>query len=98
MATGISDRTIRKGIRQLDDLGALPPDRQRTPGAGRRSREQEAPGPITALEALMEPIWLQPLLRVRLRSLGDRASIFCTGTACLVPRGFGVRGTCASRR
>jgi hypothetical protein len=56
MATGISDRTIRNGIRELDDLGALPPDRQRTPGAGRRSREQEDPGLIKALKALMEPI------------------------------------------
>jgi transposase len=56
MATGISDRTIRNGIRELDDPSALPPDRQRTPGAGRRTREQEDPGLIEALEALMEPI------------------------------------------
>ena len=56
MATGISDRTIRNGIRELDDPDALPPDRQRTSGAGRRSREQEAPGLIEALDALMEPI------------------------------------------
>ena len=27
MATGISDRTIRNGIRELDDSDALPPDR-----------------------------------------------------------------------
>ena len=56
MATGISDRTIRNGIRELDDPDALPPDRQRTSGAGRRSGEQEDPGLIEALEALMEPI------------------------------------------
>lgn len=56
MATGISDRTIRNGIRELDDPDALPPDRQRTSGAGRRSREQEDSGLIEALEALMEPI------------------------------------------
>ena len=56
MATGISDRTIRNGIRELDDPSALPADRQRTPGAGRRTREQEDPGLIEALEALMEPI------------------------------------------
>ena len=43
-------------FRNRNDLGALPPDRQRTPGAGRRSREQEDPGPITALEALTKPI------------------------------------------
>jgi len=56
MATGISDRTIRNGIRELDDPDALPPDRQRRSGAGRRSREQEDPGLIEALDALMEPI------------------------------------------
>ena len=56
MATGISDRTIRNGIRELDDPDALPPDRQRKPGAGRRSREEEEPGLIEALEALIEPV------------------------------------------
>jgi transposase len=56
LATGISDRTIRNGIRELDDPDALALNRQRTPGAGRRSREHEDPGLIDALEALMEPI------------------------------------------
>ena len=32
-ATGMSDRTIRNGIRELEDPDALPPDRQRKPGA-----------------------------------------------------------------
>ena len=53
MATGISDRTIRNGICELDDPDSLPPDRQRKPGAGRRSREEEEPGLI---EALIEPV------------------------------------------
>ena len=53
MATGISDRTIRNGIRELEDPDALPPDRQRKPSAGRRSREEEEPGLI---EALIEPV------------------------------------------
>ena len=55
-ATGISDRTIRNGIRELDDPDAPPPDRQRKQGAGRRSREEEQPGLIKALEALIEPV------------------------------------------
>jgi hypothetical protein len=55
-ATGISDRTIRNGIRELDDSNALPADRQRKQGAGRRSREEEQPGLIKALEALIEPV------------------------------------------
>ena len=53
MAAEISDRTIRNGIRELDDPGTLPPDRQGKPGAGRRSREEEESGLI---EALIEPI------------------------------------------
>jgi hypothetical protein len=55
-ATGISDRTIRNGLRELDDPDALPPDRQRMQGAGRRSREETQPGLIKALESLIEPV------------------------------------------
>jgi hypothetical protein len=55
-ATGISDRTIRNGLSELDDPDALPPDRQRMQGAGRRSREETQPGLIKALESLIEPV------------------------------------------
>jgi len=55
-ATGMSDRTIRNGIRELDDPAAISADRQRKPGAGRRAREQEQPDLIKALEALIEPV------------------------------------------
>lgn len=55
-ATGISDRTIRNGLHEIDDLGAVPADRQRKPGAGRRCREQEQPNLIEALELLIEPV------------------------------------------
>ena len=54
-ATGISDRTIRNGIRELDDPDALPSGRQRKPGGGRRSREDMQPDLLAALEALVEP-------------------------------------------
>jgi len=53
-ATGISDRTIRSGIRELGDLAASSAIRQRRPGAGRRSREEEQPGLIKALKRLVE--------------------------------------------
>lgn len=52
-ATGLSDRTIRSGIRELDDPHAAPADRQRQAGGGRRSREQEQPQLIGALEELV---------------------------------------------
>jgi transposase len=54
-ATGMSDRTIRDGIAELDDPESLPPGRQRRPGGGRKSREEEQPELVPALEALLEP-------------------------------------------
>jgi transposase len=53
-ATGLSDRTIRNGIRELSD-NSLSPDRQRRPGAGRPARQIEQPGLVGALEILVEP-------------------------------------------
>jgi hypothetical protein len=55
LATGLSDRTIRTGIQELDDPDAAPTNRQRKAGAGRRSREVEQPGLADALEGLVEP-------------------------------------------
>ena len=54
LATGLSDRTIRTGIQELEDPDPLPPDRQRKPGAGRRRREEEQPELVDALEELVE--------------------------------------------
>ena len=54
LATGLSDRTIRTGIKELDDPDAAPRNRQRQTGAGRRSREVEQPGLVEALEALVD--------------------------------------------
>ncbi len=53
-ATGLSDRTIRNGIRELDDPHAPPPTQQRRSGAGRKAREREQPGLLEALERLVE--------------------------------------------
>ena len=55
-ATGISDRTIRNGIRELTAADSRSPDRQRRPGAGRLAREVEQPELIGALERLVEPV------------------------------------------
>jgi len=56
VATGMSDRTIRNGLRELTDANPLPDDRQRRPGAGRPRREAEQVGLIAALVALLEPV------------------------------------------
>jgi transposase len=53
-ATGLSDRTIRTGIQELGDPRALSADRQRRRGGGRKSRQQEQPGLVAALEAIVE--------------------------------------------
>ena len=54
-ATGLSDRTIRNGLHELTGDEELDPGRQRKPGAGRKSRADEQPTLIAALEALVEP-------------------------------------------
>jgi transposase len=53
-ATGLSDRTIRTGIQELDDPDALPPSQQRRSGGGRKRRELEQPKLIAALKRLVE--------------------------------------------
>jgi transposase len=53
-ATGLSDRTIRNGIRELDDPCVAPSGQQRRRGAGRKAREFEQPGLAEALERLVE--------------------------------------------
>jgi transposase len=55
IATGMSDRTVRNGIRELDDPNAASSDRQRREGGGRRSRQQEQPELAEALDALVAP-------------------------------------------
>lgn len=55
-ATGMSDRTIRTGIVELDDPDALTPDRQRRPGGGRHRRETDRPDLLEALERLVSPV------------------------------------------
>jgi hypothetical protein len=54
-ATGISDRTIRNGIRELREGDAPPSGRQRRVGGGRKAANQASPGLLDALEGLAEP-------------------------------------------
>ena len=53
-ATGLSDRTIRNGIRELDDPGLPPPTHQRRSGGGRKRREFELPQLSAALQSLVD--------------------------------------------
>jgi hypothetical protein len=54
-ATGLSDRTIRNGLQELNGGEVLNPRRQRRPGAGRNARVHAQPRLRAALEALVEP-------------------------------------------
>lgn len=54
-ATGISDRTIRNGIRELRKGDTPPAGRQRRVGGGRKAANQKVPGLLDALEGLVEP-------------------------------------------
>src|SRR5436309_6215790 len=55
LATGLSDRTIRTGLRELDDPNPLAADRQRRAGGGRKSNATVQPALRAALERLIEP-------------------------------------------
>src|SRR6516165_11317486 len=54
-ATGLSDRTIRTGLKELDDPAPLDASRQRRDGGGRKPHAVTQPGLHDALDRLIEP-------------------------------------------
>ncbi len=54
-ATGMSDRTIRSGVRDIREDRTVSPGRQRRVGGGRKSLEAEQPNLAEAVENLVEP-------------------------------------------
>jgi hypothetical protein len=54
-ATGISRSTIQRGLRELDARIALPPERTRKPGGGRKPTTAIDPTLLRDLDALVEP-------------------------------------------
>ena len=54
-AIGMSDRTIRNGLLELESGISLPPGRQRRQGAGRKPRKEEQPSLVAALEKMISP-------------------------------------------
>lgn len=55
LATGVSRRAIRAGIRELQAETPLSSERVRRPGGGRKRTVEKDPGVLTALERLIEP-------------------------------------------
>lgn len=56
VATGVSDRTIRNGIRELREGDNPPEGRQRRVGGGRKEAKYKNPDLLDALERLIEPV------------------------------------------
>ena len=55
LATGLSDRTIRNGIKELQSDNPLPSGRQRRNGGGRKPLESSQHDLIDAIDRLVEP-------------------------------------------
>jgi transposase len=55
-ATGLSDRTVRTGIAELQAGVRWPEGRQRQAGGGRKKAQEKAPQLLKALESLVEPV------------------------------------------
>ena len=55
-ATGMSSKTLARGIRELDSGEKLPLNRIRRPGGGRKAAKILDPGLTVALEELLEPV------------------------------------------
>ena len=55
LATGLSDRTIRTGVKELDDPDAVPGNRQRKSGGGRKPHATTQPGLKDALDKMIDP-------------------------------------------
>jgi transposase len=54
-ATGMSDRTVRDGIREVREGRVVPVGRQRRAGGGRKPLEDGQPDLFNAVDALVEP-------------------------------------------
>ena len=55
-ATGMSSRTLARGLCELDSSDQLPSNRVRRPGGGRKAAKTLDPGLAVALEKLVEPV------------------------------------------
>lgn len=56
-ATGLARNTIVAGIRELEDVqGVRPADQVRGSGGGRKKITEVDPDPLSALEALVDPV------------------------------------------
>ena len=91
-ATGLARETIRKGRREIA-RGEAPTGRIRAPGAGRPDIEQDQPGIMAALEALVEPLTRGDPTSPLRWTCKSRAKL----TAALTEQGWRVSSTTVGR-
>ena len=91
-ATGLARETIRKGRREIA-RGATPTGRIRAPGAGRPGIEQDQPGIMAALEALVDPLTRGDPTSPLRWTCKSRAKL----TAALTEQGWRVSSTTVGR-
>jgi Rhodopirellula transposase DDE domain len=109
LATGLSDRTIRTGLKELDAPAALDSKRQRRNGGGRKPHALTQPGLPGALDRLIEPTSrgspMNPLrwtiksthrLAGALREQGYRVSATSV-RRMLAAMGYSLQGNCKTR-
>src|SRR5580692_4311394 len=85
-AIGMSDRTIRTGLKELDEPEPLSSDRQRRVGAGRKSYRVRQPALVAALDRMIDPTTRgSPMSPLRWTCKSTRVL-----TAALVTQGFTV--------
>ena len=91
-ATGLARETIRKGRREIA-RGEAPTGRIRAPGAGRPDIEQDQPGIMAALEALVDPLTRGDPTSPLRWTCKSRAKL----TAALTEQGWRVSSTTVGR-
>ncbi len=81
--TGLSEKTIRKGRRELDaELATCPADRIRSPGGGRPAVEEKDAALESALEQILEPETAgDPQSRAKYKRSSLRQLSTCLGEA-----------------
>jgi hypothetical protein len=108
-ATGMSSKTLARGLRELDSPQTLPTGRIRGPGGGRKAATALDPGLTRALETLVEPVtrgdpesplrWTSKSLRrlsAELKAQGYQASRTLVGQL-LHEAGYSLQGNHKTR-
>jgi hypothetical protein len=102
--TKVSRRAIHVGLREIDDRGALPPERIRAVGGGRKSAMTNDPELCKVIESLVEPVsrgdpmsalrWTCKSTRTLSAELGKQGHPACANVVakCLRAMNYSLQG------